>query len=205
MNENETTPSPEELQSEQESLAELKDDELRTSVVSSLGLEDNDANKELIEKIVGMKKADHGKLSKAISQKIKFRTMATTSKPDQQTTGNLDADGIRKQTETQLSDRFNEEYLEDSDFSDNLKTEIRKISKLNNVSARKATKDPYIMHLIEQEKAAKRAAEAATNGNGNGRNGQDDGGSMPAKFNDPAYMITEEGQKDYDTWSKSRK
>lgn len=202
--ETETTPSAEELQSEQESLAEVKDDDLRSSVVSSLGLEDNETNKGTIDKVVEMRKEMHGKLSKAISQKIKFRDQLKGFTPKPPEANKTNATDVSKQTEATITERFNEEFLEDSEFSDNLKAEIRKISKLNGVTARTATKDSYIKHLIEKETAEKRALEAASNGNGAGKNGQDGGDSMPAKFNDPKFMITEQGQKEYAEWEKSK-
>lgn len=202
--ETETTPSAEELQSEQESLAEVKDDDLRSSIISSLGLEDNEANKGTIDKIVEMRKESHGKLSKAISQKIKFRDQLKGFNPKPPANDKTSVTDVSKQTEAQISERFNEEFLEDSEYSDTLKAEIRKISKLNGVTARTATKDSYIKHLIDKETADKRAAEAASNGNGTGKNGQDGGDSMPAKFNDPKFMITEQGQKEYADWEKSK-
>jgi hypothetical protein len=208
-NEN-NTPTPEELQVEQESLAEVADDKLRSSVVSSLGLEDNEDNAALIEKVLEREKQHRQKLSGAISSKIKYRTLAQQSglnkdKAPVQSKTNLDAESIRKQTEETVRAQFDEEYLEESDFSDNLKAEMRKVAKINGTTVRATTKDPYIKFLMEQASAEKRALEAANNGNG-ARKGTNNGGQgMPEEFSDAAYMATPEGQKAYDTWSKSNK
>ncbi len=104
-----------------------------------------------------------------------------------------------------MKTRFDEEYLEDSEYSDNLKVEIRKIAKLNNVSARAATKDSYIKHLLDGEAAAKRAAEAANNGDGAGKGGQEGDDKMPEKFMDPKFVISEDGRKQNAEWEASKK
>ena len=206
-NENSTTytPTPEEVQADQEGLAEVKDEEVRSSIVSSLGLEDNEANKGLIDKLVERDKGGRKKLSEAIGQKIKWRDTAngksqTVKKEGEGTT-------TAKTTEEQITERFDDEFLDETDYSDGLKAEIKKIAKLNGTSARKATKDPYIAHLIDKETADKRNAEAANNGSGAGKEnggGGSNAGDMPAKFTDPAFMITEAGQKEYADWLTSR-
>lgn len=203
-------PTPDELQEEQESLAEVKDDDLRSSVVDSLGLEDNDDNQDLIEKVIEREKSHRQKLSGAIGSKIKWREKAQSSpepgqKKEDPKGDNLDADSLRKQTEETVRAQFDEEYLEDTDYSDNLKAEMRKVAKLNETSVRAATKDPYIQHLIENETKESRAAEAANNGNGEKKGAQDGSEGMPSKFNDPTYMSTEEGQKEFDEWLASQK
>jgi len=203
--ENNNTPTPEEIQMDQEALAEAKEDEIRSSFASELGLsEDNEDHKGYLDKLVAREKESRKKLSGAISQKIKWRDKANAPKPQtQQEAGKPDADE-GKQTEAQIAARFDEEFLEDSDYSDDLKSEIRKIAKLNGVSARKATKDSYIVHLIEKEAAEAKAQEAANNGAGSGRGGKDGGDSMPSKFTDPKFMITADGQKEYNEWLTSQ-
>lgn len=204
------TPTPEELQVEQESLAEVQDDDLRRSVVDSLGLEANDDNAELINKLVEREREQRSKLSGAIGAKIKYReqlnqfNQKSPEPAENKSKTELDADAIRKQTEDTVRAQFDEEYLEDSDFSDALKAEMRKVAKLNGTSVRATTKDSYIMHLQEKESQEKRTQEAAQNGGGERKGTQGDGNSMPDRFNDPTYMMTEKGQKDYDDWAASK-
>jgi len=199
-------PTPEELQVEQESLAEVQDSDLRTSVVDSLGLEDNEDNAGVIEKAVEREKDYRQKLSGAIGAKIKWREQAQKfnqsseqKQTEQKSKTELDADAIRKQTEETVRSQFDEEYLEDSEYSDDLKAEMRKIAKINGTSVRATTKDSYIQHLMEKEAAEKRTQEAANNGGGEQKGTKGEGASIPDRFTSE-YMATEEGRKDYDDW-----
>ena len=204
---NSGVPTPEELQVEQESLAELKDSDLRTSVIDSLGLEDNEDNVDIIDKALEREKDYRKKLSSAIGAKIKYREQLgqfsqippTTNKSKTE----FDADAIRKQTEDTVRAQFDEEYLEDSEFSDTLKAEMRKVAKLNGTTVRASTKDSYIQHLMEKETQEKRIKEAANNGNGERKGTNGSGSGVPDRFTS-VYMATEEGRKDYDAWSASQ-
>lgn len=205
------TLSPEELQDEQEALAEVEDGDLRSNVIESLGLEENDDNSELINKVVEHEKANREKLSKAIGQKIDWREKAKQSntQPEKQSgeekdSQPLDVEAIRKETEATVRQQLDDEFLEESDYSDKLKEEMRKVAKINGTSVRAVVKDSYIQHLVEGEQSEQRAAEAANNGTGERRSGTDAGSEMPDKFNDPAFMSSEEGQKEYSEWEKSR-
>lgn len=203
-----TTPTPEELQVEQESLADIKDNDLRSSVIDYLGLEDNADNAAMIDKLVERERQSRQKLSSAIGAKIKYREQAqsflTKGTDTNKTKVELDADAIRRQTEETVKAQFDEEYLEESDFSDNLKAELRKVAKINGTTVRGAVKDSYIQHLIEKESTERKIAEAAKNGGG-GQKGTDTPGVMPDRFNDPSYMASPAGQKDYDDWYSSKK
>jgi hypothetical protein len=203
------TPSPEELQVEQESLAEVQDADLRSSVLDSLGLEADDNNEDLVNKLVEREKSSRQKLSSAIGAKIKYRTELEkfNQKPEQkepeQSKTEFDADSIRKQTEQTVKAQFDEEYLEESEYSDELKAELRKVAKLNETTVRAATKDSYIQYLIEKETDGKRISEAAKNGGGSAKSSKGNSGEMPDQFTDSAYMATPEGQKAYDEWAKN--
>jgi hypothetical protein len=203
------TPSPEELQVEQESLAEVQDADLRSSVLDSLGLEADDNNEDLVNKLVEREKSSRQKLSSAIGAKIKYRTELEKfnqepeqKKPEQSKT-EFDADSIRKQTEQTVKAQFDEEYLEESEYSDELKAELRKVAKLNETTVRAATKDSYIQYMIEKETEGKRISEAAKNGGGSAKSSKGNSGEMPDQFTDAAYMATPEGQKAYDEWAKN--
>ena len=67
---------PEEKQLEEEALKPLTDDVLRKQVIEKYSLTEDD-DSELIDKLVGDKKQEQEKLSKAIGQKIKYRQQAT--------------------------------------------------------------------------------------------------------------------------------
>jgi hypothetical protein len=204
---NSGVPTPEELQVEQESLAEVHESDLRSSVIDSLGLEDNDDNAGIIEKALEREKDYRKKLSGAIGAKIKYREQLNqfkqTPPATEKSKTELDADAIRKHTEEAVTQRFDEEFLEESDFSDTLKAEMRKIAKINGTSDRATQKDSYIQHLMEKEAQEKRTQEAANNGSGERKGTKGEGGGVPDRFT-AAYMATEEGRKDYDSWSANQ-
>lgn len=200
--------SPEELQEEQESLEEVKDEKIRASVAEALGLADDDDNKDILDRAVEREKTHRSKFSKVVGQKIKWRDAAKKSEPKSQDEGTgktLTAEEIRKQTEADIQARFNEEFLEESDFSDAIKSEIRDFAKFKNISARKASQAAHIKSMIDAEKKNKRNDEAGENGNGEGPSGKDKSEGMPKEFNDPKYMMTEEGRQAYDAWEKGKK
>lgn len=204
---NSGAPTPEELQVEQESLAEVQDSDLRTTVIDSLGLEDNEDNAGIIEKALEREKDYRKKLSGAIGAKIKYREQLnqfkqTPSAEDKSKT-ELDAETIRKQQEAIVAERFNEEYLEDSDFTDEIKQEIREYAKYKGISAKAASKVPHIATMIEQAEQEKRTQEAANNGSGEQKGVNGGGQGVPDRFT-AAYMATEEGRKDYDEWSANQ-
>lgn len=200
----ELEPTPEELQEEQESLAEAKEDTIRASLAEALGLADDDTNKDVLDRAVKREMESRKKFSTVIGQKIKYREAAkgTAKAPESKA---LDAEAIRKQTAEDVQNRFNEEYLEDSEFSDEIKAEIREWTKFKGVSAKAATKAPHIATMIAEHKKELKNQEAAENGSGARQSGKDGAEGMPDKFMDPRYMSTPEGQKAYDEWEKSHK
>lgn len=159
--------SPEEAAAEQESLAEAKEDEIRAELAEELGLsEDEDSDK--LDKLVAREIKNRKLVSTAVRQKIDWRTKAIGSKPPAKNSskeGQLDAEAIRQEAAAATKAELEQRDLDDMDYSDTIKTAIKNIAKLNNISVRKAEKDSYIQHLIGEE--AKQAAinEAADNGN----------------------------------------
>lgn len=201
MDENNTTPTPEELKEEQEALAETQDEKLRSHFVSSLGLEDNDANREILDKLVADKKESHTKLSKAIGQKIKLRDALKGGKavpPAPSGDKPLDAETIRKQTEEAVTARLEQRDLEEMDYPDEIKAQIRHVAQVQGISVRKAEKDGYIQHLVREAVAAGKIDEATVSRTPRttpaGKTGE---GKMPT-FD----MSTEDGRKAFDQWKK---
>ena len=185
------------------------DDNFRSKFVDELGLTDDEDSKELIDKLVEREtklRSGYGELlgKKYIPLKQKYQELSTQLGANKDNKS-LSPEETRKQQEQIGADRFNEEFLEDSEYSDEIKGEIRDWTKYKGVSAKVATKSPHIAAMIQAEAEAKRNAEAANNGNGEGVGVKTEGGKMPAQFNDPKYMITEEGQKAYAEWEKANK
>jgi hypothetical protein len=203
MDENNNIVSPDEAQAEQEALAEAKVDEVRAKVVTDLGLTDDDTNKPVIDKLVERELSHKKKLSEAIGQKIKWRDTAKTAKPIQQTQQQqqntpLDAETIRKQTEATVTASLEQRDLDEMDYSDEIKAEIKRVARVNNTSVRAAEKDPYIQYRITQANATNRNTEAGISPSRKSTAVQST--TIP-KFD----LSTEEGRKDYDAWKQSKK
>ena len=196
MENEDTKVSPEEAAAEQEALAEAQEDELRTQLAEELGLsEDDDADK--LDKLVAREMKNRKLLSTAVRQKIDWRTKATGGKPpakkDSKETP-LDAEAVRREAEAAAEARLEARDLEEMDYSDPIKEQIKKVAKLNGTSVRAAAKDPYIQSLIETESKQKAANEAADNGTRKGKTGIKIDLSKPL---DPKNfdLSTEEGRK----------
>lgn len=197
--EKENLVTPEEQKADQEALAEAKAEEIRAKVVADLGLTDDENSKELIDKLVGRELDHRKKLSGAIKQKIDWREKAKVTKPasagEQKT---LDPEEIRKHTEATVTERLEQRDLDEMEYPDDIKAEIKKIAKAQGVSVRKAEKDPYISFLVGQAQAAGRIDEAAV------PHTQRSTTTKTEKV--PTFdMATEEGRKAYDAWKASKK
>ncbi len=200
MDPKETTPTPEELQAEQEALAEGKADEVRAKIVSELGLSDDDQNKTLIDGLVQRELGHKKKLSEAIGQKIKYREQLKGPKPSTPVTPAtqpLDAEGIRKQAEDATIATLEQRDLDEMDYPDEIKTEIKNVAKFQGVSVRKAAKTGYIQHLISEAVKAGKIDEAAVTRTPHSTPTAPQG-KMP-QFD----MSTPEGRKAFDEWKKA--
>lgn len=201
MDTNEPIVSPDEAKAEQEALVEAKADEVRAKIVTDLGLADDDDNKPVIDKLVERELSHKKKLSEAIGQKIKWRDQVKVAKPAQpvkKDEQSFSADDIRKQAETAVEARLEQRDLDEMDYSDEIKAEIKKVAQIQGVSVRQAVKDPYIQARIDKVKAADRVTEAGT-----ARSSK----AIPlnAKGMPKFDFSTEKGRKDYDEWKAARK
>ena len=153
--------SDEEIQEEAEAQKQLVEDEIREDVVADLGIEDNDANKALIDKLVERETDHRTKLSKAVGQKIKYREQLGGKKP-------APTDKSKKTEQVDpaklVEEKFMQRDLDDMDHSDKVKEQIKKIAVMNDISIRKAEQDPYIQHLIAEEARQKSVDDAAKGG-----------------------------------------
>src|SRR5690606_19444961 len=151
------------------------------------------------------------KLSAAIGTKIKYREQLqklnqnlNNAKQEERSKTELDADAIRKQAEEAAFNKINETFLDESEYSDEFKQKVRNELERNpGKTAQSLIKNSeYLQFHLEKEIAEKRAAEAASNGNGERKGAQDGSEGMPDRFTDPTYMVTPEGQKDFEEWEK---
>lgn len=191
-----------------EQLPEVTDNDLRVTVAEQLGLSsDDEEHAEIIDRAVAREKENRERLSKAIGQKIKLRDelngFKSTSSDDTEPKGKT-KDSATGTVEAKIRAELNEEYLDEVDYSDEIKSAIREWSSFKNVSAKKATLAPHIKIQIDAWEQEKRNLEASKNGSGTGMTGSETG-VMPSKFTDPKFMSTEEGRKAYSKWVSSQK
>lgn len=160
--------SDEEIQEETEAQKQLEEDEIREAVVADLGIEDNDDNKDLIDKLVARETGHRTKLSKAVGQKIKYRDLAGGKKPapanQSKKTDQVDPAKL-------VEEKFMQRDLDEMDHSDKVKDQIKRIAQLQDISIRKAEKDPYIQHMIAEEARQNSVNDAAKNGKKNSKTG----------------------------------
>ena len=186
--------SAEELEAEKQHLTEVKEDDIRTQVISEYGF-DEEIDKERIDKLVQKEISYKKSLSTAIGQKRKYReeyTKLSSSKVD---------DGAKNFKPEDLDKHVNEvlekRELESLEYPDDIKKAISQVAKIEGVSIRKAMSEPYVAAKIEAYNKKKEAEEAAlgrSDKSGKGKHSED-----PLTPPD-VDLATEEGRKEYDKW-----
>lgn len=185
--------SAEELEAEKQHLAEVKEDDIRTQIISEYGFNEDD-DKERIDKLVQKEMGYKKSLSTAIGQKRKYRdefTKLKTSKVEQPKSEDLSKDFDKK-----LNEALEKRDLEALDYPDDIKKAIAQVAKINETSVKNATSDPYVQAKIEAWNKKKEAEEAALNRTNKG------GKKSPGDPLTPpdVDLNTEEGRKEYDAW-----
>ena len=200
--------SEEEIKSDSQALAEVKDDDLRDSVAEKFGI-DPDEQSELLDKMVESEKAHHGKLSKAIKQKIKHRD--ANKKPDESEKPGDDAGGDKPEdgddtkedsdVNAQVDARFEARDLKELDLPEGIETAVKELSKIRKISVREAAKDPYIASLKEahdKEESVKNSSPSRNN-----KNTYNSKIDLSKPLNEADYdLSTQEG---VDAWGKAKK
>ena len=198
MDENNTIVSPDEAKAEQEALAEKKAEEIRSGIVTELGLTEDESNKEFIDKLVSREVENRKKLSEAIGQKISWRDKAKGTKPPAAPPAPpapTDHEAIRKQAEAATRATLDQEYLDEKQYPDEVAAEIKAYAAYKGVSARQAEKAPHIQTMITAAVAEGRVTEAALPRSPRSNPAPSSEDKMP-DFD----MSTEEGRKQYDDW-----
>lgn len=163
--------SPEEQRAEEEATKEVNEDELREKLADELGIDPDDQS-DILDKLVEREKSHREKLSGAIKQKIKYRTLATdTSKkpkenPKEGNAQNRDDLDIDKLLDQKLTERLERQELESLKLTDELKSEVKDLAKLKEISIREAAQHPYILSRkaeIEREERIRNASPKRTN------------------------------------------
>lgn len=197
-------PSDEEKQEEEALLKEQKEDEIRAKIIEDYGF-DEEADAEIIDKLV-KKELDQRKIaSKAIRQKIEWRERAKktgTQSPPKETTTPPEKPKEDKSefiTREEFNKELQERDLKALNLPEELEKEIRDYVNLHKVSVKDALNSDYIKFRKEQIEKGQKALEARAGGKRKP--------SIPQEFNpeDPGEgldLSTKEGQEE---WERRKK
>ena len=196
--------SPEEAKLEQDALAEAKVEEIRASVITEFGF-DEETDKDRIDKLVNKEIDNRKKLSSAIGQKIKYRTEAqelgkkVVAPAAQENKTVVPEELVRNTVDARLMETLEKRDLDAMPYPEDIKKEIQRIAKITGVSVIQAARDPYIVATKiapwEKESGQDAAAISRTNRGG---------ASKTISLDDiPEFdMTTPEGRKGWDDWKK---
>lgn len=187
--------SAEELEAEKSHLAEVKEDEVRNSVISDYGF-DAETDKERIDRLTSERLGSKKAMSTAIRQKIGYRTKLgdATKTPPKPASADTDVNKV-------VQEQLEAGRLEDMEYPDDIKASIKRIAQIDGISVKKAAQDPTIVARIEKWRKDTGADEASiSRNNRHGKGGSDDSDVPP-----DVDMNTEEGRKEYDKWVEDQK
>jgi len=196
--------TPEAIDAEKEALKDATEDEIRTSVIDKYGLDELEQS-DLIESLVKDKLVEKKKLTTAIGQKIKYREQLKSKeekKPEekpQSQPNSFSKEDIMKEVEEKIAKK----ELESLNLSDELKSEVEKYAKMNDVSYKAALDTPYIKFRKEEIEGKARAEEASLSSTHRTMAKRDFSNMSPKDFD----QSTPEGRKEfeeYDKWLRSQ-
>jgi len=197
--------SEEEKSEEEQGLAEVKADELKSKLAEDLGI-DPDMEGDLLDKLVERETQNRERLSKTIKQKITWREKAkgSTEKPKVETP----KDG-KKPSEAPNVDELIEEALAKRDLkslslSEGIETEVKDLAKIKGISIGEAVQLPYIKDRIEAEKREQRILNATPGRNNKGGYRVSVDITKPLNHED-FDLSSEEGRKAWDDAKKARR
>ncbi len=194
------TPTAEEIKQEEAEEEELttatEESLIKEKIIDDLGL-DEEADFEIINKLVKEKVEDRKRFGKVVGQKRKWREQAL-KKPEVETKKEQPSqeEKIGKdEVEKLLLERDFKNELKSLDISDELKKQVESYAKANNCSPKEAFKSEFISFLKEKEDKKRQEEEAAIGGTRRTRPGK--GGELtPETFKADDYdLTTEEGRK----------
>ena len=186
------TPTPEELKAEKEALKEVKEDEVREAIISDYGF-DEETDAETIDKMVEKEVKHRKDLSTVNGQKIKYRDKLP--KPEEKKEEPVKKEEPSdKSAEEIVKETLEQRDLDDLDYPDELKDEIKRIAQVQQISIKKVLEDPYIVSRTEAHKETVETEEAAISRTNK------TGGKVTYSIEKPPEvdMGTEDGRKEWD-------
>lgn len=188
----------------------IKEEEVRENIVSEYGFDEDD-DKDKIDKLVEKEMESAKKLSSAIGQKIKHREEATKlqeqiDKPSESKDVKIDkpevnTEDLDKTLDKKLDARLEQRELENLDYSDELKDEIKRISDAKGIKIKEVLRDPYITFKIEEHNKEQKVDEATISRTSKSK------GSVEYSMEAPPVvdMNTEEGRKEWEDYKLAMK
>jgi len=155
--------SPEEAKAEQEALAEAKEEEIKSQIISEYGFDEVD-DADRIEKLVAKEMKSRKDLSTAIGQKINYRSelqKKNDTPPADKKENSFNLEEIDRKLDEKLNERLEKRDLDSMSYSPEIKAEIARIAKIQGVSVKQAEQDPYIASRIASEEQERKTDEAA--------------------------------------------
>lgn len=183
------------------------EDEIKEEVIADLKGDadeiDIEANADLISRITQRRLKDEEFKASVHAQKVERTERAKKLEEEiaslKSTSANnqpLDEAKLREK----LKELREEEALEEIDYSPEIKEKIKMLSKINNVSVKKASEDPYIKALIKEVEEKKRAEDASITNSNKAKAKIDVSRMKPEDFD----LTTEDGQKGWEQWKKEK-
>jgi hypothetical protein len=187
-----------ELVAEQTTLNEVNEEEVRAKVISEFGFDEVD-DIERIDKLVAKEVEQNKRLSSAIGQKIKYRkeveelkgktTPAIPPVPVKFDTGDLDK---------RVDEKLEKRDLDSLEYPEEIKTEIQRLAKMQGISVKQASRDPYIVYKITEHEKTKKVEDASISRNHKSISKKDFNFDSPPDVD----ITTKEGQDTWDAYKK---
>jgi hypothetical protein len=195
------------MSDEQKGFTPKTEEEIKSEVIADLRGEseeiDLDANADLISRITQRRLKDEEFKASVHAQKIERTERA---KKLEEEIASLKANSANNAPldETKLKEKLKElreeETLEELEMPDEIKEKVKMLAKINNVSVKKASEDPYIKSVLKEAEEKKRSEDASITNNNKARAKIDISKMKPEDFD----LTTPEGQQGWDAWKKAK-
>ena len=186
-------PSEEELKSEEEALKDASHEEVRAQILERLGVERDEMDSDILDKLVDDKLAEKKNLSTAIRQKINYREKVKAQIPKEEQEKEDKPQSAETEVEKLINQKFEQKNLESLDLSDELKKEVQDYAGLKGISIKEAFNSPYIQFRKEEVEKQERIDGASIGSKHRAQTSRDFSEVNPLDID----TSTPEGKKEY--------
>lgn len=194
----------EDVKIEEEVLKETPVEEIKKQVMEKYGVTE-EANSELIDRLVKDKLEERKTLGTAIKQKRSWRDKFNSVKPEDKKEDKKEDKTILSQTEIdalvdkKLNEKLDAKEIDSTDLSDELKLEVKSYAAVNKVSIKEALKSEYILFRIGKVKEKTELDDASISNKHDKTTTSKNFKDMKAEDFD---VTTEQGRKDWAEYKK---